>query len=302
MMDQPKPLIFDIKGQAMDDGPGLRTTVFFKGCQLRCRWCQNLESIETGMEIGFYAADCIRCGDCVAACTQGAISLDNPARIDRRRCDRCGDCVTVCPGRGLRRIGEYYPVEALLERILRGRVFFEVSGGGVTLSGGEPTLHLDYVSHLLKGLKQEGIHTAIQTNGFFRWRDFAGKVLDYLDLIMLDVKLSDPQEHLEYTGQSNVIILENLARLVKVRPQAVLPRVPLVPGLTATVPNLRAISRLLQDLGVSRCSLLPYNPTGFGKAGHLGKQVLPHLPRHFMTPVEEQQCREIFSWAELVDL
>jgi pyruvate formate lyase activating enzyme len=300
-MNQPKPLIFNIKGQAMDDGPGIRTTVFFKGCQLRCRWCQNPESIEAGVEIGFYAADCIRCGDCVSACRQGAISLDDPDRIDRRRCDHCGDCVAACPGRGLRRIGEYYPVEALLERVMRGRVFFEVSGGGVTLSGGEPTIHLDYLALLLKGLKQEGIHTAMQTNGFFRWREFAGKVLDYLDLIMVDVKLYDPQEHLEHTGQSNEVILENLARLLKARPQAVLPRVPLIPGLTATAHNLKAISRLFQEMGVSRCSLLPYNPTGFAKAGHLGRQVAADLPRHCLTPAAEQQCREMFSWAELVD-
>jgi len=247
-MEHDKPLIFNIKGHATDDGPGLRTTVFFKGCQLRCRWCHNPESVEVGREIGFFAADCIGCGDCVAACTRGAISLDNPVRIDRRRCDGCGECLKVCPGRGLRGIGEFYPVATLIARLLRGRVFYKVSGGGVTLSGGEPTLHLDYLSQLLQGLKQEGIHTAIQTNGLFLWQDFAGKVLSYLDLIMIDLKLADPSEHREYTGGSNELIWENLSRLLKARSEAVLPRVPLIPGLTATVHNLRAISRRLQDL------------------------------------------------------
>lgn len=300
-MDQPRPLIFAIKEQALDDGPGLRTTVFFKGCQLRCSWCQNPESMEAGLEIGFYAPDCLHCGDCVAACQQGAVSLENPDRIDRRRCQRCGDCVRACPGLGLRCIGEYYPVAALLERILRNRVFYEVSGGGVTLSGGEPTLHLNYLSQLLQCLKQEGIHTAIQTNGFFQWQEFASQVLDYLDLIMVDVKLADSREHRKHTGQGNDLIMENLTRLCTVRPGAVLPRVPLIPGVTATVPNLRAVSRLLQELGVSRCSLLPYNPTGFRKAGHLGKSIPLALPQRLMTPAEEQQCREMFAWAELVD-
>lgn len=295
------PLIFRLKGQSLDDGPGLRTTVFFKGCQLRCRWCHNPESQEAGPEIGFYPADCLRCGDCKAACPQGAISLDNLDRIDRSRCLRCGDCVAACPGKGLRLIGGYYPVEALLERILRSRVFFDVSGGGVTLSGGEPTLHLDYLARLLKGLKGEGIHTAIQTNGFFSWPEFAHQVLDYLDLIMVDLKLYDPRAHLAYTGQSNALILENLARLRQTRPEAVLPRVPLIPGLTATVPNLRAIAGLLQDLGLRRCSLLPYNPAGLAKANPLGKKAAAGLPMRFLTQAEEQRCREEFAWAELVD-
>jgi pyruvate formate lyase activating enzyme len=297
-MEKRRPLIFDIKGHALEDGPGIRTTVFFKGCPLRCWWCQNPESIEAGEEIGFYAADCLRCGDCVAACSRGAISLDNPARIDRTRCDRCGDCVEVCPGLGLRRIGTFYPVEELMAILLRDRVFYEESGGGVTLSGGEPTLHLGYLAHLLKALKREGIHAALQTNGFFAWPEFTERVLGYLDLIMFDIKVVNPEEHLRYTGQDNGLILENLARLLKVRPDAVLPRLALIPGLTATARNLQGISRLLQELRVTRCALLPYNPTGFAKAERLGKTVNPRLSRRLMSLEEEQHCREIFSWAE----
>ncbi len=292
-------MIFDIKRHALEDGPGIRTTVFFKGCQLRCLWCQNPESIQAGAEIGFYAAHCIRCGDCVAACGRGAVSLNNPARIDRRRCDRCGDCVRACPGRGLRLIGESYPVEELTAKLLRDRVFYEVSGGGVTLSGGEPTLHMAYLLPLLKALKKQGIHTAIQTNGFFDWPEFE-KVLDYLDLIMFDVKMANPQEHLQYTGRENGRSLENLARMLKARPEAVVPRIPLIPGMTATARNLQAISRLLKRLRVSRCSLLPYNPAGFSKADRIGKSVSPRVSMRLMSPAEEQRCRGIFSWAEIV--
>jgi pyruvate formate lyase activating enzyme len=299
-MESPRPLIFDIKRHALEDGPGIRTTVFFKGCQLRCWWCQNPESNETESELGFYAADCIGCGDCVTACEQEAVSLDNPARIDRRRCNRCGDCAAICPGGGLRLIGKYYPVEELLDKLLRDRAFYQVSGGGVTLSGGEPTLHLAYVSLLLQALKKQGIHTAIQTNGFFDWAEFASKILNHLDLIMFDVKMANPSKHLKYTGQENGLTLENLARLLKARPEAVLPRIPLVPGITATDRNLREISYLLQGLHINRCSLLPYNPTGFSKANHIGKSVSPRLSTHMMSAAEEQQCRKIFSWAELV--
>jgi len=299
-MESQRPLIFDIKRHALEDGPGIRTTVFFKGCQLRCWWCQNPESLETEAEIGFYPGDCIGCGECVTACQQGAVSLDNPARIDRRRCNRCGDCAAVCPRGGLRLIGRYYPVEELMDKLLRDRPFYKVSGGGVTLSGGEPTLHVANVSFLLAALKQEGIHTVLQTNGFFDWSEFAGHLLDFVDLIMFDVKLANPAEHLKYTGQENGLILANLARLAQARPDAVLPRIPLIPGISATEGNLREISRVLQKLRLHRCSLLPYNPTGYSKAAHIGKSVSPQLSRRMLSAPEEQQCREIFSWAELV--
>jgi pyruvate formate lyase activating enzyme len=299
-MDKSRPLIFEIKRHALVDGPGIRTTVFFKGCQLRCSWCQNPESIEVEAEIGFYADDCIGCGDCVEACPRGAVSLDNPDRIHRRLCDRCGECVKACPGLGLRFIGKYYPVRELTAKLLRDKVFYEVSGGGVTLSGGEPTIHLDYFSGLLKALKKRGIHLTLQTNGFFDWREFAEKVLDYLDLIMIDVKLAHPDEHRQFTGRKNAPILKNLTRLVKTRREAVLPRIPLIPGITTTTRNLRAISLLLQNIGVTRCSLLPYNPLGFSKAEHLGKSVSAQLSRRFMSPAEVQRCKDIFSWAEII--
>jgi len=299
-MKSQRPLVFDIKRQTLDDGPGIRTAVFFKGCQLRCRWCQNPESQEGEAEIGFYPQECISCGDCVAACQQEAVSLDNPDRIDRRRCERCGECAAACPGGGLRLIGRYYPVEELLDELLKDRAFYEVSGGGVTLSGGEPTLHPGYVAGLLRALKGQGIHTVLQTNGYFDWGEFSGTLLDQVDLIMFDVKLANPSEHEKCTGRDNRLILENLARLVKARPGAVLPRIPLIPGLTATDRNLREISQLLQGLRLNRCSLLPYNPTGFSKADRIGKSASPELPVRLMSEAEERRCQEIFSWAELV--
>jgi len=300
-MDHDQTLIFDIKRHVLEDGPGIRTTVFLKGCQLRCIWCQNPESIDPSYEIGFYPGDCIECGDCITACKTGAIQVDNPLKIDRTRCDRCGDCVKICPGLGLRKIGRFYPIDELISILLRDKVFYEVSGGGVTLSGGEPTFYMEYISLLLQELKMRGIHTAIQTNGFFKWSQFKKKVLDWVDLIMFDIKLADPEDHLRYTGRENQLILKNLARLLKERPKDVTPRIPLIPGITATTGNLKAISKLLQGLGVTKCSLLPYNPTGLSKAENIGNAVAPTLSKHMMRPAEEKKYREIFSWAELVE-
>ena len=299
-MEERRPLIFDIKRHALEDGPGIRTTVFFKGCQLRCIWCQNPESIDLAPEIGFYPNSCIQCRECVTVCKASAISMNNPWRVDRERCDKCGDCVEGCPGRGLRQIGHFYAIEELVPILLRDVVFYEVSGGGVTLSGGEPTLYMDYVSSLLEALKKEGIHTAIETNGFFRWPEFKEKLLPCLDLIMFDVKLAESKQHIEFTGRENEMILENLTELMGERPTHVIPRTALIPHITATTENLRAISQLYQGLGIERCALLPYNPVGFSKAENIGKKANPELSRHMMGLAEEEKCREIFSWAELV--
>jgi pyruvate formate lyase activating enzyme len=319
-----RPLVFDIKRHALEDGPGIRSTVFFKGCPLTCLWCQNPESIDPGPEIGFYPRDCIKCGDCVQACPVSACALEDPFLIDRKRCtmcgdcveacpvsacaledpfliDRkrctmCGDCVEACPGRALRLIGRFYPVDELVDILLRDKTFYEVSGGGVTFSGGEPTVFMDYASAVLKALKDSGVHTAIQTNGFFASEEFGKKILPYVDLIMFDVKLADADKHREYTGQSNEPILTNLKNLLAERAEAVLPRIPLIPEFTATVENLRSISDLLKGLGVKKCSLLPYNPTWISKAENFGKNVDPRLSRYLLTPQELKKYQDIFSW------
>lgn len=295
-----RPLIFDIKRGSLEDGPGIRTTVFLKGCNLRCLWCQNPESLDPDPEIGFYPRDCINCGDCVAACPESACQLENPARIDREKCTRCGDCVAVCPGKALRMLGRFYAVEELLEVVLRDRMFYTVSGGGVTLSGGEPTLFLDYGAEILGRLKELGIHTALQTNGCFFLEEFRQQLLPQVDLVMLDLKLADSQKHRQYTGQDNSLIFANLRHLLQENPERVLPRIPLIPEFTATLENLQALSQLLQKLGVKRCALLPYNPTWFHKAESIGKPVDAGISTHFLTTAELAACRTIFAWAELV--
>ncbi|MGA7578329.1 MAG: glycyl-radical enzyme activating protein [Desulfobaccales bacterium] len=297
-MGDPQPLILDIKRHALEDGPGIRSTVFFKGCNLHCPWCHNPDAIDPAPEIAFYPRDCIGCGDCVEVCPTGACRLEGQVLIDRELCSRCGDCAGACPSQALRLMGRHYEAGELLEIILRDRTFYAVSGGGVTLSGGEPTLFLDYSRAILGHLKELGLHTVLQTNGMFVWSEFRERLLPLADLVMIDLKVADGERHREYTGQDNALVWTNLESLLREKPLAALPRIPLIPGFTATQENLEALSRRLQELGVRKCALLPYNPTWFHKAASIGKPVDARLSPHLMTPAALAACREIFSWAE----
>jgi pyruvate formate lyase activating enzyme len=292
-MRESLPLIVDIKTGSTEDGPGIRSTVFFKGCPLRCRWCHNPETMDAGLEIGFFPGRCIGCFDCDEACPEGAIIKSEDERIDRSRCTRCGKCADACPAEAIRRIGKYYETDELLERLLRDRVFYEVSGGGVTLSGGEPTLWPEYAGTLLRRLKQEGIHTALQTCGYFDYSTFEEKMLPWLDLVMYDLKLMSAEDHRGGTGRDNRGILENFIRLLS-GPAEILPRIPLIPGFTASEGNLEGISSFLKGNGVRRCSLLPYNPLGLSKWDNMGKN-RPDLPATWMDRHQMERCRRIFE-------
>lgn len=294
-------MIFDVKRQALDDGPGIRTIIFFKGCPLRCIWCHNPESIYPGIEIGFYPSDCILSGDCAEACPNGAIRIDNPERIDRTVCKRCGTCAEICPGHGLRNIGCFYEIDELMDIVLRDKIYYQTSGGGVTLSGGEPTLYMDYASQLLGQLKKNEIHTVIETCGFFDYNQFHAKLLKYLDLILFDVKLADADIHRKYTGKSNELILGNLVRLAEERPDDVIPRIPLIPGITADPDNLKQIAAMFKEARISRCWLLPYNPLGFSKLPAIGKPPV-NLPERGLSREEICGIKDIFSGFELVEM
>ncbi len=288
------PLIFDIKRHSLEDGPGIRSVVFFKGCPLRCIFCQNPEAQDPGLEIAFYAGECINCGACADACDQDAIDPEFPGRIHRDRCTRCGECARVCPGKGLRLIGSHYPVDALTEILMRDLPFYHHSGGGVTFSGGEPTLYPDYLELLLKQLKARGVHLALETSGYFHYDTFRQKILPHIDLIYYDVKIADPEAHRRYIGKTNERILSNLRRLLQESNVEVHPRVPLIPGITATRENLSAIVDLLCEAGATDVSLLPYNPMGIEMAVKLGRP-RPPLPEEFMKPDEEREIHDMFN-------
>lgn len=287
------PLIVDIKRHSLEDGPGIRSVVFFKGCPLRCLFCHNPEAQEPGPEILFSPAACIFCGACAKACPTRAASLDLPRRIDRGRCRRCGRCARACPGRGLRQVGTPYRVEELAELLLRDRAFYKHSGGGVTLSGGECTLYPDYVEALLRLLRAAGVHIVLETSGFFPYETFRRRILPHADRIYYDLKIADPEVHARYTGRPNRRVLENFRRLVREGRAEVLPRIPLVPQVTATRENLAAIATLLRGEGIHDATLLPYNPLGMGKLEAMGRS-RPPFPERLMPPEEEKAIGQLF--------
>jgi len=287
------PLVAALKRHSLEDGPGVRTVVFFKGCPLRCVFCHNPETQRPEAEVAFFEERCLRCGSCAAACPRGAAGLDLPGRIARARCDGCGRCAMACPGRGLRLVGTYLPPGELAERLLRDLAFYRHSGGGVTLSGGEPTLYPDYLASVLVPLREARVNVALQTCGYFDYDEFAEKLLPGIDAVYFDVKLADRAEHRRHTGVSNDRILANLARLVREGGVPVHPRVPIVPGVTDGAENLRSIVALLQDAGAREVALLPYNPLGLAMAPRLGRTT-PPLPAGFMAPARERAVFEAF--------
>lgn len=286
-----RPLVVDIVRGSTADGPGLRSVVFFKGCPLACDFCHNPEARDPRAEVAFRASACVDCGRCAEACPQSAIALGVPGRIERTVCEGCGVCVDECVGGALRRIGRYYSPEDLAAVLGRDVPYYRHSGGGVTLTGGECTLYPEYLERLLRLLRDEAIHVAIETSGFFRYDAFRDHILPWVDLIYFDLKIADDAAHRQVTGVSNRTIHENLRRLLAEPDVRVLVRTPLVPGVTATPENLAGIVRILAELGAEGLTLLPYNPMGFDAYETLGRP-RPELPKHFMSAADEAQVRE----------
>lgn len=288
-----KALIFDIKRDCSEDGPGIRTTVFFKGCPLHCVWCQNPEGISPTRELTFQASRCHpeQCGaPCVNACREGALKLENnQLEIKRSVCIHCDKCIDACASHALESAGDWIGLDELLYRVTIDRPFYDSTGGGVTLSGGEATRQIDFAEQFLIALKGQGIHTALETCGFFNYRRFREQLLPHLDLIYFDLKLINDAESGRHTGQSNRLILENFTQLVSEAKIPVIPRIPLIPGITTTAENLSGIARFLESNGVSAATLMPYNPLWRDKTQRLG-QPLGYERQSFMTPDEKEQC------------
>jgi pyruvate formate lyase activating enzyme len=253
--------ILDIQRFSVHDGPGVRTTIFFKGCNLRCAWCQNPESQDPRPIIGFYAQHCLRCFVCETECAERAIRREDQ-RIDQGRCTRCGTCVATCPATALKRMGEYLTPEALLDRILVDKPYFS-SGGGVTLSGGEPMLCPDFVARFLELARADGLHCCLETAGFF---DFArcSPALDRCNLVYFDLKLFDPRSFAENVGGGQRTILANASTLVR-EGYPVEFRMPVIPGYTDDAANVNALISFLRELGRDRVHLLRYHNMGEAK-------------------------------------
>jgi pyruvate formate lyase activating enzyme len=287
------PLIVDIKRHSLEDGPGIRSVVFFKGCPLRCVFCHNPETQLVRREIAFWAEACVGCGRCAEVCRENAIDYGNPGRIQRHRCVACGKCAEVCPARALRSVGRYYPPEGLVEVLLRDEPYYRHSGGGVTLSGGECTLFPRYLGAILTELKKRGIHVAVETCGLFNYRSFNTNVRPFVDLIFYDIKFADREAHRKCTGIVNDRILENLRRLARTTEPQLVPRVPLVPAVTLTEENLSTIASMTRKMGLPLI-LLPYNPSGLDKYERIGRTA-PDLPRRFLSTEEQETARRFLG-------
>lgn len=299
-----QPLILEIKGNALDDGPGIRSVVFFKGCPLSCMWCHNPESKRAGVEIGFEAGKCAGCDTCIAVCPENALSRDNLFFVDRAACTLCFQCVKNCPSGALERIGRPMAVEDVVATVVRDKPFYDTSGGGVTLSGGEPTLFMDYTAELLKALKARGIHTLLETCGLFDINAFTEKLCPWIDTIYYDIKLMDPEAHKRYCGVSNTVILENFKALHERAQNGgayLLARTPLIPDITDTAENLEAVAAFLKQCGAAEARLLPYHPLWKEKNSKIGicestGQNAKNMDA-FQDKTALQNCRSIFEAA-----
>ncbi|MBQ3276413.1 MAG: glycyl-radical enzyme activating protein [Oscillospiraceae bacterium] len=287
--------IFNIQRYSIHDGCGIRTILFLKGCPLHCPWCSNPESQSSAPEITFAKDKCIGCGYCVKECGTGALALDQ-GRISLRRdlCSKCGKCTGACYAHALEMAGQTITVEEAFEEIEKDALFYKASKGGVTLSGGEPLMQIDFATALLKKCKENGIDTAIETTGYQKWEDIE-KIAPYIDTFLYDIKLFDGEKHRRITGVHNDLILENAAKITAIGKTLVV-RVPVIPGVNDDLENLRATVRFAASIRAAGVNLLPYHRLGENKYGLLGRT----YALKGLLPPETNKMRELL--AELSDV
>lgn len=265
-------LVSAVRRLAIHDGPGIRTVVFLKGCQLCCLWCAAPETQSSGPDVVFYPERCLACDRCRAVCPEAAVQVDAAGgrSLDRVRCTLCGQCVEACYAEALTMPAVRRTVREVLAEVVRDRVFYDRSGGGVTISGGEPLQQAEFTAALLRACKGEGLHTAMETSGFQEWDAFA-RTLTHLDLLLYDLKAMDPEKHMRFTGVPNERVLDNLRRAVS-RGVATIIRVPVIPGFNDDEENYQAMGRFLAGSGpIQRVDLLPYHRFGEATYARLGR-------------------------------
>ena len=293
-MDSQTATIFNIQRYSIDDGPGVRTTVFFKGCPLTCLWCSNPESQSPVPEVSWRYTSCKQCGSCASVCPEGAISLrDGEIRIDRKLCKRCGKCVNVCIQEALSISGKEMTIDEVFKVVKRDYDYYEASSGGVTASGGEILSQADFVAGLFKRCREDGIGTCADTSGFGD-PSALDKILEYSDIVLYDLKHMDSSEHDRACGQPNELILSNLERAYKSAAQVIV-RVPLIPEFNTSDEALTAIAKAVRErAGDSEVNIMPYHRYGANKYKMLGK-VYPLENLRELTQDEKTRAKEIFE-------
>ena len=267
--------IFDIQRNSFVDGPGIRTTVFFKGCNLRCKWCHNPESQSIQKQMMYYKDKCIGCGKCAEVC---------PNQL--KKCDFCGKCEIYCPADARKVCGKEYSVDEIFREIAKDKMFYENSGGGATFSGGECMLQIDFLCEILRKCKENGVHTAVDTAGHVPWECFE-KILPYTDMFLYDIKAYSKDLHKQGTGVSNKLILENLLRLSG--KCDIIVRIPVIGGFNGDKAELRQIAEFLKKIKCIKKELLPYHSMGEHKYDALGME-----HKNYSVP-DMEEIKEIFE-------
>jgi pyruvate formate lyase activating enzyme len=287
-----KGLVFNIQRFSVSDGPGIRTTVFLKGCPLHCKWCHNPESISPDEQLVLRADRCVRCGDCFALCKNHAVRRVNGGFTTiRDLCVECSECIEVCNAEAREIAGKEMSKNEVMKEVEKDVIFYEQSGGGVSFSGGEPLLQHEFLQALLEACREKGIHTVVDTAGFTS-PDILKKVSAFVDLFLFDLKTLDEQKHREFTGVSNSLILGNLKRLAEWKKQTIV-RIPIIPGVNDDPVSIRQSGAFVASLGnVSEIHLLPYHTIGVEKYKRLGmeyvmEQTVPPSADDLSTIVKE---------------
>lgn len=264
-------VIFNIQKFSINDGPGIRTVVFFKGCPLHCKWCANPESQLAKIQILWDKKKCLHCHHCLEICLVKAISLkDDNIFIDTNKCTLCKQCINTCPQKALTSEGEIKTVQQVLDIVLQDEVFYEESDGGITLSGGEFLMQTQFAEELLIAAKEKNLHTCCETTGFCTPEKFQ-HIIQYIDYILFDLKHWDSQKHLEGTGVDNKLILANMKYAISMG-KTVLPRIPVIPKFNDSLEDAKKFCEVLHDVGSNQCQLLPFHQFGENKYHLLNKK------------------------------